>query len=84
MNAELHTAVDNSVKTGKTVTVAVDSESDMQKAFEELTSDGAVAKFDFRDYSGTLREVWGTTVDGSEWRVNLTQSERLGAARFHE
>lgn len=84
MNTELQNAIHNSVKSNDTVTVQIDSESDLQKAFEELISDGAVASFDFRDYSHTLRNVWGTDIEGNQWRVNLQQAERTGSARYAE
>jgi hypothetical protein len=88
--SSLHNAIDESIRTGQTVTVTIDSESDLQKAFGELL-EAARATCDHIDYvdaTATLREVWGWDDDSAEgemtWRVHLMQSERAGAVRHHE
>lgn len=68
-------AIARSISHDEIVVVKVASVYD---AYSELTAecdaDGSVDTFGGYDGDKPLREVWGTTDDGDEWRVHLLQA----------
>lgn len=72
---EVAGAIARSISHDEIVTVKVESIAD---AYAELTAEcdaeGSADTLGGYDGDKPLREVWGTTDDGDEWRVHLLQA----------
>lgn len=79
---ELTDAIRRSLTQNETVTVPVGSEEDLTAVLAELYASTLCEDYDSTPITSTLLDVWGTTPDGSPWRLHLMQAERVGAARY--
>lgn len=80
----LTSAIQESIDRTETIVVHIGSEEDVNDVAAALYASPLCEDYDSTEITPTLLDVWGTTEAGDEWRLHLMQTERAGAARYHE